>query len=65
MKCQKCSFENREEAVFCLECGERLEFQCPHCGKELTKDETFCWHCENDISELKDKQEKPGVEDEH
>ncbi len=39
--------------------------KCPHCGKEVGKDEMFCWNCENDISELKNKREKPGVEDEH
>ena len=33
--------------------------KCPYCGKELTGDETFCWHCENDLSKLKDKMEKP------
>ena len=33
--------------------------KCPYCGKELTKNENFCWYCENDLSKLKDKMEKP------
>lgn len=34
--------------------------KCPYCGKELTQNERFCWHCENDISELRDEEEKAG-----
>jgi predicted amidophosphoribosyltransferase len=33
--------------------------KCPYCGKELTENENFCWNCENDVSEVKDKMEKP------
>ncbi len=33
MKCPNCSFDNREGAAFCLECGEKLELKCPQCGK--------------------------------
>jgi len=38
--------------------------KCPHCGKILTENENFCWNCENDISDLKNKMEKPNSEDE-
>jgi predicted amidophosphoribosyltransferase len=39
--------------------------KCPYCGKEVSKDEMFCWHCENDLSELKNKLEKPESEEDH
>jgi len=32
---------------------------CPYCGKELSEDERYCWHCENDLSKIKDEEEKP------
>jgi len=35
---------------------------CPYCGKEIGEDERYCWHCENDLSEIKDKKEKPKTE---
>lgn len=37
--------------------------KCPYCGKEVSKNEMYCWYCENDLSELKNKLEKPGSED--
>ncbi|MBL7054327.1 hypothetical protein ISS05_01050 [Candidatus Woesearchaeota archaeon] len=33
--------------------------KCPYCGKELTEDERYCFHCENDLSKFVDKEEKP------
>jgi len=39
--------------------------KCPYCNKEVTENEMFCWNCEADLSELKNKREKPGAEDEH
>ena len=37
--------------------------KCPYCNKEVTENEMFCWNCEADLSELKNKREKPGAED--
>ena len=39
--------------------------RCPYCKKELTENEMYCWHCEADLTELKNKREKPGSEDDH
>ena len=50
MKCPKCRFENSEESRFCLECGERLDLQCPHCGKGLPLLAKFCNHCGQTIT---------------
>jgi len=32
--------------------------KCPHCGRELTKHERFCYHCEQDVSKAVDEYEK-------
>jgi predicted amidophosphoribosyltransferase len=33
--------------------------KCPYCGKELVADERYCFHCENDLSKLVNKEQKP------
>jgi class 3 adenylate cyclase/tetratricopeptide (TPR) repeat protein len=50
MKCSKCLFENREDAKFCLGCGEKLSLHCPRCGKELPILAKFCDECGYDLS---------------
>lgn len=50
MKCSKCLFENREDAKFCLGCGERLSLHCPLCGKDLPMLAKFCDECGHDLS---------------
>jgi class 3 adenylate cyclase len=49
MKCSKCLFENREDAKFCLGCGEKLSLCCPQCGKELPILAKFCDECGQDL----------------
>jgi rRNA maturation endonuclease Nob1 len=49
MICPKCQFENREDANFCLECGERFEIQCTQCGKVLPAGAKFCDGCGHDL----------------
>ena len=51
MKCPKCQFENREEAIFCGECGFSLEMVCPHCGSKPPKGLKFCDQCGRDLQE--------------
>jgi len=53
MKCPKCQFENKEEAKFCLNCGEKLELVCPQCGKRLPLLAKFCDQCGHDTREAK------------
>jgi uncharacterized membrane protein YvbJ len=50
MKCPKCQAENREGAVFCKECGVRLEVACPECGNGNTPGSKFCDKCGHDLS---------------
>ena len=45
MECQKCQFENRQGAKFCLKCGSKLEVQCPQCRKRLPRAAIFCDEC--------------------
>jgi len=50
MKCTKCGFENEEGSKFCLECGERLEIECPQCGKILPLTAKFCNGCGQELA---------------
>jgi class 3 adenylate cyclase/tetratricopeptide (TPR) repeat protein len=50
MKCPKCQFENREEALFCGECGHKFEVACPNCGGTVRARSKFCDLCGHDLS---------------
>ena len=50
MKCPKCNHENREEAKFCEECGQKLSLICPKCGSELRENARFCDECGTKIT---------------
>ena len=39
--------------------------KCPYCGRKLTENEMFCLHCEQDVSKIKEKMERPGSEEGH
>jgi DNA-binding NtrC family response regulator len=45
MKCAKCNFDNREEAMFCKECGQGLAIKCPGCRKVIPVFSNFCDSC--------------------
>jgi class 3 adenylate cyclase len=45
MKCPECQFENREEAVFCSECGHKFELICPECNNSNRLRAKFCDKC--------------------
>ena len=53
MKCQKCQFENREEAIFCRKCGASLEQEivCQDCGSPNPADSGFCEKCGHTLAE--------------
>jgi len=50
MKCPKCQFENREEAKFCKECGNKLERTCSQCGSMNPLGSKFCDECGHDLT---------------
>jgi class 3 adenylate cyclase/predicted ATPase len=54
MKCPKCQFDNREDAKFCKECGNKLELACPQCGNAYTPGTKFCDECGQSLVEVKE-----------
>src|SRR5262252_3106412 len=45
MKCPRCQHENPADAVFCQECGTRLEVACSGCGTANQLGAKFCKKC--------------------
>ncbi|MGD9193532.1 MAG: zinc ribbon domain-containing protein, partial [Desulfobacterales bacterium] len=45
MKCPKCQTDNRNDAKFCNECGNKLETICPECGISNRPGGKFCDEC--------------------
>jgi class 3 adenylate cyclase/tetratricopeptide (TPR) repeat protein len=45
MLCAACQFENEPDALFCEQCGERLEHPCPTCGTVARAEARFCRKC--------------------
>ncbi len=45
MKCPRCQHENPADAVFCQECGTRLEVVCRGCGTASQLGAKFCKKC--------------------
>lgn len=47
MICNKCGTENPEGAVYCKECGKRLDglVACPNCGNMNPEDAVYCVSC--------------------
>jgi class 3 adenylate cyclase/tetratricopeptide (TPR) repeat protein len=45
MICPHCQTQNRDQALFCEECGARLETACPHCGESNRRTAKFCINC--------------------
>jgi class 3 adenylate cyclase/tetratricopeptide (TPR) repeat protein len=51
MKCPRCQHENHGDAVFCQECGTRLEVACRSCGTPNQLGAKFCKKCGHQLSE--------------
>jgi hypothetical protein len=45
MKCPECQFANREGAMFCIECGVKLEINCSKCSHLNPPASKFCEAC--------------------
>jgi len=50
MKCSKCQFENPDDAQFCIECGNPMEFHCPKCGAITPPKGKFCKACGHNLA---------------
>src|SRR5262245_21505912 len=51
MQCARCRHENATDAVFCQECGSRLEATCPSCGITNQFSAKFCKKCGQRLGE--------------
>ena len=45
MNCLQCQAQNPGDAVFCENCGSRLEVVCPNCGGATRLGAKFCKKC--------------------
>ena len=52
MVCKKCGARLADDAVFCTECGEKINSPlcCPECGNELEEGSKFCVYCGADLT---------------
>src|SRR5262245_485440 len=60
MPCPRCQHENPTDAVFCQECGGRLEGACPSCGTSNELGAKFCKKCGQRLSGPPAAQVVPG-----
>ena len=51
MLCPKCQTENGDDALFCEQCGTKLELACPACGAPVNRGARFCRKCGGQIGE--------------
>src|SRR5262249_30638145 len=57
--CQQCQSENSSEAIFCDQCGARLEAACPKCGEPNRPGAKFCRNCGQAINHTAAAAESP------
>ena len=50
MICAKCHSDNLADAVFCAECGARMEQACRACGTTNPPNSKFCRKCGNRLA---------------
>ena len=67
-RCTKCHFENSDDNVFCLGCGEKLPLTmingkniCRKCRFENPMENTFCESCGADLRITTDEKEKSKI----
>ena len=59
MKCPRCHFQNRDEAIFCNEYGYKLENICPNFGNTNRLGSKYCDKCGNILTITPPKIAKP------
>ena len=50
MICHQCTFDNRQGANFCQQCGSRLRLACRVCSTVVLPGSRFCDSCGNELS---------------
>ncbi|MBO4623489.1 MAG: zinc ribbon domain-containing protein [Bacilli bacterium] len=66
MRCDKCGFENPDDANYCINCGRKIEKTepkvtekiCPKCGAKNYNDSVFCSECGNMLEYKKEEQKE-------
>ncbi len=58
MKCPTCHKNNPPDALFCMNCGKKLENKCTYCGAGLPDNALFCIKCGKKLIP-----ESPSVDD--
>ena len=61
MKCINCNHQNRDNAIYCKECGAKLELICPNCGNKLDIESKFCDKCGKSLTKQNQKPETPRI----
>ncbi len=61
MKCLNCGFENTEDAVFCENCGKKIENICPNCKYGNRVGAKFCRKCGTKLSKETSKESIPII----
>lgn len=55
MICKNCGAENKEHALFCSGCGQKLKNVCPNCNYENEEGSKFCIKCGTSLDETSKK----------
>ena len=58
MQCPECQFDNREGAMFCIECGTKLEINCSKCSHLNPPASKFCEACGSKLNLIPDQAPK-------
>jgi len=58
MRCPECKFDNREGAMFCIECGTKLEINCSKCNHVNPPASKFCEACGTKLNLLSEQAPK-------
>jgi serine/threonine-protein kinase len=61
MKCPKCEFKNPDDAQFCIECGNPIEFNCPQFNAITPSTGKFCKACGYDYRQVKTPKEPSEI----
>lgn len=48
MICKNCGVDNKEHALFCSGCGQKLKNICPNCTMRMRREVSFVLNVEQD-----------------
>ena len=63
MRCPKCGSMLPDGALFCSECGSKIQDErkniCPFCNSAINEGDTFCWNCGQPLQKQPEVTEMP------